>query len=256
VSAPLLEARGVHAGYGRTPVLRGVDLALHAGEVVGVIGPNGAGKSTLVAVLTRLLQPTAGAVTLVGRALRSLSRREIARALAVVPQGAPRPEGFRAREVVEMGRTPHLHPWSSFAAADHRAVAAALAQTGCEPLADRRVEELSGGEWQRVLLARAFAQEPRVLLLDEPTTHLDLRYQQGVARAVRSAAQAGLAVLWVIHDLETAAHRCQRLALLAEGVIVAEGTPRDVLTRPLLERVYRADLTVEPGPAPIVRLLP
>jgi iron complex transport system ATP-binding protein len=257
VNAALLAARGIHAGYGRVPVLRGIDLTLSAGEVVGVIGPNGAGKSTLVAVLTRLLRPSAGAVTLAGAPLRSLPRRAIARTLAVVPQGAPRPDGFRVREVVEMGRLPHLRPWSPFAAADHHVVAKALATTGIEAFADRRVEGLSGGEWQRVLLARAFAQDPQVLLLDEPTTHLDLRYQQAVARAVRTAADAGVAVLWVIHDLDTAARRCQRLVLLADGVIAADGSPTEVLTRPLLERVYRADLAVDPGPdAPIVRLLP
>jgi ABC-type cobalamin/Fe3+-siderophores transport system ATPase subunit len=251
-----LAMHGVVAGYGRRPVLHAVNLSVDAGEVVGLIGPNGAGKSTLVAVASKTLTPSAGEVWVEGHSLRTLGRRALARRLAVVPQAAELPEGFLVVEVVRMGRTPYLSPWRGARSVDENAVMSAMERAGVVPLAERPVEQLSGGERQRVVVARALAQQPSVLILDEPTSHLDLRYQAEVAAAARSAAAAGVGVLLVAHDLNLAARTCDRLVLLCDGRVVAEGSPAAVLTAERLARTYRTPVDVHAaadGPVVTVR---
>ena len=240
-----VELRGVSAAYPQAggalrPVLAGVSLRLAPGEVVGVLGPNGAGKSTLLRLLTRRLTPTAGSVTVDGRALASYGRFQLARALALVEQAPVVPAGFLVREVVAMGRTPHLGLFGTPGRADEAVVEAALAATDTARFAERRVETLSGGELQRVVFARALAQRPRYLLLDEPTNHLDLRYQVELLAYARAQAAAGVGVLVVLHDLNLAARSCDRLVVLAGGRKVAEGAPAEVLSEGLLREVYGA----------------
>ncbi len=235
---------GVRAGYGGRDVLRGLSLELRAGEVLGVVGPNGAGKSTLVRVLTRLLPALEGEVTLDGVPLTRLSRRRLARAVAVVPQSAALPAGYSVEELVAMGRTPHIGLLGAPSRADRCAVEEALLDTDTRPLAGRTAAALSGGERQRVLLARALAQRPRYLLLDEPTNHLDLRYQLEVLAFIRREASRGVGVLVVLHDLNLAAAACHRLAVLQGGRVVASGAPADVLTEALVSKVYGADVQV------------
>ena len=244
----VLRLDGVHAGYGARPVLHGVDLRLRAGEVLGVIGPNGAGKTTLVHVLSRVLPVQSGSVWIDGAPLASFARRALARKLAVMPQAAMLPEGFLAIEVVRMGRTPFVRAWRGPGPDDEAEVERAMRQTGVWGLADRRVEHLSGGERQRVVLARALAQRPRVLVLDEPTSHLDLRYQAELLRAARQAAVAGVGVLLVLHDLNLAARACDRMLLLTDGRVVATGTVGQVLVRSRLERAYRTEVDVFDSP--------
>ncbi len=245
VGAPArLVVRDLHAAYDGHPVLRGVTLALRRGEVLGVVGPNGAGKSTLLRVITRLLPATRGRVYLAGRDVGRLSRGALARSVAVVPQGAVLPAGYRVEALVAMGRTPHLGLWRAPGEDDRRAVEGALTATGLLELRERPVEALSGGERQRVLLARALAQDPDVLLLDEPTSHLDLRFQAEVLRITRREAARGRSALVVLHDLNLAARACDRVAVVRGGRVVACGTPGEVLTAGLIASVYGAAVEV------------
>ncbi len=239
-----VEVRGVHAGYGGADVLAACDLRLEPGEALGVIGPNGAGKSTLIRVLTRRLAPRSGTVTVDGRPLARFGRLDLARALAVVPQVPELPAGYSVRDLVAMGRTPHLGLLRPEGDEDRRAVERALRATDTAALARREATRLSGGERQRVVLARALAQEPRYLLLDEPTNHLDLRYQVEMLAYTRQEVERGLGALVVLHDLNLAARFCDRLAVLDRGRVVAQGPPGEVLTASLVSRVYGTDVDV------------
>jgi len=250
-------ARAVRAGYGDGDVLRGVDLELRSGEVLGVIGPNGAGKSSLVRVFTRLLPLREGHVEVDGVPLARIARRSLARQVAVVPQSAELPSGFRVEELVAMGRAPHIGLLGAPTAADAEAVEAALRETDTERLRRRAASELSGGERQRVLLARALAQRPRYLLLDEPTNHLDLRYQLEVLAFLRREVARGVGAMVVLHDLNLAAGGCDRLAVLDRGRVAALGAPSDVLTAPLVSKVYGAEVdihTLDARPLVVPRL--
>ncbi len=239
MTGSLLAAEGVGFRHGATPVFSDVSVALAPGELVGLIGPNGAGKTTLVRLLAGVVAPHAGRVLLDGEPIGRLSRNARARAIAFVPQD-PRVEfPFTALEVVLMGRAPYLSGLGFASGRDVGLARAALARLELAGLEDRTLEALSGGERQRVFLARALVQEPRVLLLDEPTTHLDLRHQATILEVVREGIRArGLAAVAVLHDLNLAAVTCDRLVLLASGGIAASGAARDVLTRDTIERAY------------------
>jgi len=236
----------VTLGYGDRVVLRGASLAVREGELVGVIGPNGSGKTTLVRAAARVIEPSAGSVTLHGRPLGLYGRRELARALAVIPQeGAPL-FPFTVLETVLMGRAPWLRPFAFEGEEDLRAAREALRAVGAEDLAERDLAELSGGERQRVVVARALAQGTRVLLADEPTAHLDLRHAVAVFALLRELRDArGLAVVVVTHDVNLAAMHCDRLVLLARGGVAAEGTPGDVLRPDLLGDAFGTPVAVE-----------
>jgi iron complex transport system ATP-binding protein len=254
VSAPALAFDQVAVRFGARVVLRDVSLEVAPGEVVGLAGPNGAGKTTLFRVATRVLRPERGEVRIAGTPVAVLARRELARRVAVVPQDVTIPFPYRAGEVVLMGRAPHRVGLGFETAADVERARACLAQVGIESLADRPMLELSGGERQLVLVARALAQDPHVLLLDEPTAHLDLRHRAVVLERVREFARAGGAALVVSHDLTLAARSCGRLALLADGALAACGAPAEVLRAPLLARVFgvEADVLDAPDGAPLV----
>jgi iron complex transport system ATP-binding protein len=241
-----LAAEHVSFGYGRRLVLDDVSLGLDAGEVVGVIGPNGSGKTTLLRLLSGVRVPLRGGIQLDGCPLASHRRREIARRIAVVPQDPTLEFPFTALEVVLMGRAPHLSSLGFPRAEDVATARGALARLAVGDVEDRPLEHLSGGERQRVLLARALAQEPAVLLLDEPTTHLDLRHQVGIYDVVQDLArERGTAVLSVLHDLNLAALYCDRLLLLAGGRIVAAGAPHEVLSAERLAAAYGTAVHVE-----------
>jgi iron complex transport system ATP-binding protein len=219
-------------------VLRDVTLELRAGEVLGVLGPNGAGKTSLVRTVAGVLAPQAGSLRLGGTPFERLSRRERARRVAVVPQDTQIAFPFSALEVVLMGRSPHL-PWLAFEGEQDVARArAALERLGISALAERSVQALSGGERQLVLLARALAQDPEVLLLDEPTAFLDLRHRVAVADLLRELAGEGRAALVVSHDFGLSLRRCDRVALLAGGRVRAVGAPEEVLTAERIREVW------------------
>jgi len=260
-----LTARQIQLRYGPSApsVLSEFSLALRSGEFVGIIGPNGSGKSTLVRALSRALRP-AGGVVLLGDAdlYADLSARASARRIAVVPQETAVTLDFTVREVVRMGRAPHLprSPFAGESTEDEQIVSEALQAAGVAELAGRAITTLSGGERQRVLLARALAQQPEALLLDEPTSHLDLRHQGELLILARELAHIqGKAVLAVLHDLNLASAHCDRLVLLDAGHVAAQGTPSEVLTAETLQRVYGARVWVRPHPVsgrPLVLALP
>ncbi|MGD9497708.1 MAG: ABC transporter ATP-binding protein [Armatimonadota bacterium] len=245
----VLQARALHCGYDGRPVLRGVDLALYRGEFAGLIGPNGSGKTTLVRALAGRLPAQAGEVLLEGRPIAARPRREAARLLAVVPQISTPPFEFTVREIVAMGRTPHLGRLQPERPEDREAVERALRLTDVLELGQRPVTELSGGEFQRAVIARALAQEAPVMLLDEPVTHLDIGHQVGIFDLLaRLNREEGRTILCVSHDLNLAAQYCDRLIALDEGVVVASGSPDEIVTEELVGRLYRCRVLVDGGP--------
>ncbi len=235
----MLEIRDLHAGYASHAVLRGVDLRVERGELLAVIGPNGCGKTTLLRVISGVHAPDDGDVLLDGAPLASMSASALARRVAVVAQGGALPERFSSFEVVLMGRTPHLRWLQSEGARDIDVVREAMERAGCWHLRERYTEELSGGERQRVVIARALAQEPELMLLDEPTSHLDMAHQVATFRLMRELCrEQRLAVVAVVHDLTLAAMFADRIALLSEGRILADGAPDDVLRAPAIAQAY------------------
>ncbi|MCW5875252.1 MAG: heme ABC transporter ATP-binding protein [Anaerolineales bacterium] len=245
----MLQARDLSVAYGDKTVLHQVGLRLRPGEILGLIGPNGSGKTSLIRALSGVLRPSSGRV-LVGKVdLASLPEAQRARQIAVVPQSAELPSSFTVLQCVALGRTPHLNWLGRPGPADEAKVQAALRAAEIEALADRRTGELSGGEKQRVLLARALAQDCPFLLLDEPTAHLDLHHQVGSLELLRRmVAERKLAVLVAMHDLNLASIYADRLMLLVEGRIRAEGAPAAVLTRETLQTAYQVPLQVRANP--------
>jgi ABC-type cobalamin/Fe3+-siderophores transport system ATPase subunit len=224
---------------GRREVLCGVSLQLARGETVALVGPNGSGKTTLLRILTGQLRPDAGVASFDGRPVAAWPRNALARRVAVLPQQLELPAGFRVAELVEMGRAPHARSLFGSTADDERAVARALADADALELAHRPADELSGGERQRVLVAMALAQEPELLLLDEPTLHLDLAHQVALLEAIsRLGAQRQLTVVAVLHDLNLAAAFAPRVVVLDAGRVAADGPASSTLTPDLVGRVF------------------
>jgi iron complex transport system ATP-binding protein len=242
-----LELHGVGVRRGGRQLLAELSLSLAEGEVLGLVGPNGAGKTTLLRVASGVLSPDAGSASLFGAPLRELSARLRARQVAVVPQDVELPFGFRISELVLMGRAPHLSGLGFESERDAELARRALARLGIEGLAERSALSVSGGERQLAFVARALVQEPRILLLDEPTSHLDLRHRVTVLRCVREFAAAGGSALVVSHDLALAARSCDRLALLAGGRLLAVGAPGDVVSPLMLERAFGIAVDVVRG---------
>lgn len=257
---PALNLESITAAYGDDPVLRGISLSVERGEVVGLVGPNGSGKTTVVRVASRALRPLQGRVRLGRSDPYALSAREAARLVAVVPQDLLPAFPFTVLEVVLMGRAPYVSGWGGGRPEDWERARGAMAATSVQHLADRPVDELSGGERQRVILAQALAQDAPVLLLDEPTTHLDIRHVLDLLTLVRRLAEReGTAVLAVLHDLNVAAVTCDRLIALHRGEVVAQGRPVEVVTSALLRDVYgvEADVAVDHATGyPTIRLGP
>ena len=246
---PIVDVRALRFGWGGREVLRGVDLAIGAGEFVGLLGPNGSGKSTLLRLIGGTLAAAGGEVAVTGLRPGRATRPELARRVATMAQTPVVPEAFTVAELVLLGRTPHLRLLQGEGERDYAAARRALIAAGCLDLAGRRLAELSGGERQRASLARALAQEPELLLLDEPTAHLDPGVgQEIVATLARLNREGGLTVLAALHDVNLAAAVCPRLLLLHEGRIVADGSPEEVITPPLLRRVYGYKAEVLPHP--------
>jgi iron complex transport system ATP-binding protein len=240
-----LATTSVTAAYGPRVVLRDCSFALGSGEIVAVVGPNGAGKSTLLRVLAGLLRPTAGAVALDGQDLATISRSALARRIAVVPQVFDTLFPFTVREVVALGRTARLGTFGRASADDLAAIDRAIGDLELEPLATRRIDRLSGGERQRAVLAMALAQETAVLLLDEPTVHLDPGHQLATLALLRDlATRRQLAVYAVLHDLNLASTFASRIVALADGGIVRDGTPLEVIHPDLVRAVFGDRLEV------------
>jgi iron complex transport system ATP-binding protein len=250
VSVPLVRLSGVTVTYRDRNVLDAVDLAIEPGERVALIGPNGAGKSTLLRVAGGLLRPSLGDAALGGSPVLDLDRLEVARRMAVVPQQATLPFATRVEEVVGLGRLPHEHPLRGARPSDRAAIAAAIERVGLGHLLGRDVRELSLGERQLVLIAMAVAQASPLLVLDEPTVHLDLRHQVGAMELLVDLNERdGTTVLAVLHDLWLAANFFPRLVLLDRGGVVADGTPDEVLTPERIRDVFGVDASLVRLPA-------
>ncbi|QWS33874.1 ABC transporter ATP-binding protein [Curtobacterium aetherium] len=255
-AAPVLEARGLSVGYDRHPVLRDLDLEITRGTVTTFLGANGCGKSTLLKALGRVLKPQSGEVFLDGAPIRKEANRAVARKLAILPQSPLAPSGTSVLDLVMRGRNPHqswARPWT----AEDAAVAEdAIAATGLTDVAHRDVASLSGGQRQRAWIALVLAQRADTLLLDEPTTYLDLAHQLDVLRLVRRInREQGATVVMVLHDLTLAARYSDRLVVLHDGGVVADGAPVDVLTPAVLQEAFGLHARVVPDPvtgAPMV----
>jgi len=250
VSDPVLELDGVSGGYGRGDIVHGIDLTVRAGERLAIVGPNGAGKSTLLRLITGLLAPSAGVIRVGGEPLRALSREAVARRIAVVPQLASLPFSARVEEVVALGRLPYEDPLRGPRPADRAVVAAAIDRVGLGRLIGRDARELSLGERQLVLLAVAVAQEAPIVILDEPTVHLDIRHQVEVMDLLADLnMRDGRTIVAVLHDLHLAARTLPRIVVLAEGRLVADGPPAQALDRDRIRDVFGVDPAVMPdGP--------
>ena len=246
---PLLEARDVQVRIGGTPILHAADLSLDAGRLVAVVGPNGAGKSTLVRAVSGLQDIAGGSVRWRGEELRAIRRRRLARLRAFIPQRASVPDGITVRQAVTLGRAPHVKPLARLNRADHAAVDAALARAGVDAFAERPLPTLSGGEFQRVQIAVALAQQAPVLIADEPTSHLDLGATAGLARVLRRLShQDGLAILLVVHDLALAAAVADEVVVMAGGRTVASGPASSVLSSARLAEVWHVDAALAADP--------
>ncbi|MFV8131049.1 ABC transporter ATP-binding protein [Streptomyces syringium] len=244
-----LSTHGLKLGYGANIIVDGVNLTLPGGAVTAVVGPNACGKSTLLRGMARLLAPAAGTVTLDGSDIHRMPARTLARRMGLLPQQAIAPEGVTVEALVRLGRYPHqrmLTPWSK---ADQTAVEEALERTGTTVLRDRSVDELSGGQRQRAWIALALAQDTPLLLLDEPTTFLDLRHQLDVLDLVEELnTEAGRTVVMVLHDLGQAARYADHLVVMCDGRPAAAGPPAEVLTAELVEEVFQVECRVVPDP--------
>jgi iron complex transport system ATP-binding protein len=251
--APLLECRDLACGYRGSAVLEGVNLAIRPGESVALLGPNGSGKSTLLKTVGKLIAPMSGTALLGGSDVRELAHQEVARRVAYVPQEETTDFPFLVREIVAMGRIPHATGLYE-SDKDRTITDEAIETADCSKLADRPVNELSGGERQRVLIARALAQESPLLLLDEPTSHLDVRHQREVAALVRRLTAMGRTVLAAVHDLNLAAQFATRGVLLTNKRVALEAPIREVLESDLLDQAYGVSFLRQTDPTGKLRV--
>ena len=253
-----IETQNVCLSYGRKTVLKDVTFQVTPGEMVGLIGPNGCGKSTLIRALSHIISPYSGKMLLDGKEVAKIPRRDLARLIGVVPQMPLLPSAFTAFEIVLMGRNPHLGLFQYEGPREMSIAWQAMERTGTQSLAQRRINELSGGEIQCLLIARVLAQETKAILLDEPTANLDIGRQVEILDLIKNlCSENNLAVLAAIHDLNLATQYCNRLILINDGRIQAEGTPREVITSQNIKEVYGAESCVYTHPVnrlPVVLL--
>ena len=244
-----IDAHNLKIAYDRTIIVSDLSITLHEGEITALLGPNGSGKSTVLRTLARLLQPNRGAVYINGRNIAKMPTKQIARQLAMLPQSSEVPPAVTVKELIGYGRYPHQNLLGGFSSKDVAAIEWALEVTGLETFASRAVDTLSGGERQRAWIAMALAQQTRVLLLDEPTTFLDIRHQLDVLALVRQLNQEhGITVGWVLHDLNQAAAYSDNLIMISQGKVVASGSPQEVMTTSNIQQVFDVEMTVIPHP--------
>ena len=247
---PVLTLKNIGFRYGEKWALKGIDLHINVGEILGIIGPNGSGKSTLLKIMDGVLIPQEGEIIIRRTPFRELRRMEIAREVAMVSQENYFRFSFSSLEVVLMGRFPHLKRLQFEGERDLEIAFDSLKATYAQELAERSIHDLSGGERQRVLIARALAQEPKVILLDEPTSFLDLRYKREIFRLISSLSrEKGLSVVIVSHDIDLVSQYCHRLILLKNGLIYEMGEPEEVITASNIEAVYECPVLVDENPS-------
>ncbi|WP_439864727.1 Fe(3+) dicitrate ABC transporter ATP-binding protein FecE [Pseudomonas antarctica] len=240
----ILHAQQLDIGYGTTRIVQGLSFAPPAGKVTALIGPNGCGKSTLLKAFARILKPTKGELTLDGQAYASLSARQLAQHIAFLPQVLPVPEGVSVRQLVAYGRSPHNSLWGRLSGSDQSHVAQAMQRLELDSLADRALADLSGGQRQRAWLAMVLAQNAPVVLLDEPTTYLDISHQVELMDLMGELAAEGKTVITVLHDINQACRYADHLAVMHGGKLVADGTPAAVISADLMRQVFDVQVQV------------
>lgn len=243
----LLLVENVSCGYGAEPVLKGVSFSVNFGEFIGIVGPNGSGKTTLLRALSGLIKTDSGAIIIKGKAVSIMGRREIAKQVSFVPQLMEPTPGFSVEDMVLLGRNPYLDRFAFEDEDDYKIAKWAIDELKIENLEGRDITSLSGGEFQRVAIARALAQEPKMLLLDEPTSHLDIRYQMKILRLLRRLRE-NRSIIATFHDLNQAARYCRKVVLLKKGEVVAFGHPDEVLTQDNIWTAYRVRMDVRKNP--------
>ncbi len=248
----MLKVEGLKAGYNKTEIVHGVSLSANRGEFVCIIGANGCGKTTLLKNLLGLIKPFSGSVALDGEDVLAMNERELAKHFAYIPQAHTPPFPFSVRDVVIMGRTPYLNQLAVVSPEDRRVAYRAMKQLSIEDLADRTYTQLSGGQQQLVLIARALTQQPDLLIMDEPTASLDFGNQQTVLSRMRSLASEGMGVIMVTHDPDHALYCADRVVVMRAGEIIMEGTPQQTITTETLQQIYQTnvrvvDVELEPG---------
>jgi len=244
-----LEIQKITLSYNHLPVVADLSFQVLPGEMLGLIGPNGCGKTSIIKAVSRVMTPRAGQIKLDGQEISGFSRVQLAKLVGVVPQNPVMPDTFSVADVVMLGRTPHLGLLRHESSCDLKIVEWAMERTGITPLAGRRMSELSGGERQRVIVARVLAQEPAAVLLDEPTTNLDINHQSAILDLIKGLCiENNLAVLIALHDLNLAAQYCDRLIMLKEGRLLAEGSPQEVMTAENIRAVYGMESHIYPHP--------
>ncbi|QLR41427.1 Fe(3+) dicitrate ABC transporter ATP-binding protein FecE [Enterobacter sp. RHBSTW-00994] len=243
-----LRTENLTVSYGSQTVLDGLSLTLPEGKITALLGPNGCGKSTLLNCFSRLLAPKSGSVWLEEHPINRLTSRQFARQLALLPQHHLTPEGITVRELVSYGRSPWVSLWGRLSVEDNARVNVAMSQTQTHHLAERRLTELSGGQRQRAFLAMVLAQDTPVVLLDEPTTYLDINHQVELMRLMGTLKTQGKTVVAVLHDLNQASRYCDHLVVLANGRVMAQGSPEEVMQPALLKTVFSVEAEIHPDP--------
>lgn len=244
----LLQVKNLLFKYGTDPVIKGMNLTIDSPQLIGIIGANGCGKTTLLKNISGYLKPTQGCVTIAQKEVQKMSIRERAQNIGFVPQQPPSDFAFTCYDLIMMGRTPHLKRLQKEGAVDHAIVQEAMALTYTSHLQDRLATELSGGERQRIYIARALAQKPRILLLDEPIAHLDIKYQVEILTLLKNLSQKGILILTVLHDINLAAQFCEEIIMMKEGTIISRGKPRDILSPKNISTVFSLDVEIIPHP--------
>ena len=241
----VLQVERLQIGYGSRCVLKEASFSIGKGEIVGIIGCNGAGKSTLLKTIRGLLPKQGGSVSYFGKPLEEYQDKELAKKIAYLQQHVELGFGYTGKDIVMAGRYPYMKWWERESEADEKLALACMAYTGTADLADRPINEVSGGQKQRILIAKVLAQQTPIIFLDEPTTGLDMVYQEEIFRFAKALAGQGKTVLMVVHELNLASKYCSRILLLGEGTLLADGAPQAVFTEELLSRAYKADICVE-----------
>jgi iron complex transport system ATP-binding protein len=256
---PIINASNIYSGYNGGAVLHDISIEIHQGDFYGIIGPNGSGKSTLLKTLTGIIKPMRGLVSLYGKNIADISPRDIARKVAVIPQDISILFPFTGSEIVAMGRHPYIRRFRKDSADDLAAIERAMQETDTASLSHRYMDELSGGERQRLIIARAMCQQPQALLLDEPTSHLDINHQVEIYELLTELnREKNLAVFVISHDLNICAEYCRELILIKDGRIYQRGAPQKILTRQTIKVVYGAEVSVLTNPksaAPIISVV-
>lgn len=240
----IIELKNLSIGYGNKSVLQDVNAKINKGEIVGIIGCNGAGKSTLLKTIRGLLPKQSGEILYFGRKVESFSEKELAREVAYLQQNVEVGFGYTGKDIVLAGRYPYMKWWKGESISDEELALKCMEYTGTKELAERPVNEVSGGQKQRILLAKVLAQQTPILFLDEPTTGLDMVYQEEIFRFSQALAEMGKTILMVVHELNLAAKYCSRIILLGEGTVIADGRPDNVFTEKILSKAYNAPVRV------------